>query len=400
MNNQVISLIERNADKELKAYFESMSHETPLDCHDEKVLLEHFLPAAVESYINRFRFSEDAEIIFIDKSPSNTRLRYINYYGLRPTTQRYIIEKNMVEAIRDFSRMRHFEDVDYLLDQGSDEAIRIYLANNRLEQDEQVIKVLHKKNPTLFREYVNKQLISDKIKQIVVEEKNTDAFKAIVFKFYRLFRTKSNKAKDFQKLMQNKLAAEALPSDLQVEILQSHNREFIMLLLQTCPLSEEAQEVLWKYNYDAEWLKFHVEHLYCMGGYRFTPNNEAKLFKALASKNLDDCLTQFRHQDDVSFVKFASSEAVKKYLKNFWLTDEAQVALISRGERPLIKEFISRFSPSHGMCWQAEVELVKLGSWEGVKDYISFHSICWEALSIIKKNKPDLAEEYYSKHPY
>ena len=400
MNNQVINLIERNADKELKAYFESMSHETPLDCHDEKVLLEHFPIAAVESYIHRFRFSEDAEILFMMKAPSSTRLSYINYYSLRPTTQRYIIDKNMIEALKDFARMRHFEDLDYFLEHGSDEALRIYLANNRLDQDEQVLKVLHRHNSTLFREYVNKHIISDAIKKTVVEEEDYDAFKAIVFKFYRLFRTKSRKAKDFATLMQNKLAAEALPSDLQVEILQSHNREFIILLLQTCPLSEEAQDVLWKYNYDAEWLKFHVEHLYCMGGYRFTPKNEEKLFKALASKNLDDCLTKFRQQDDVSFVKFASLDAVKKYVKNFWLTDDAQVALIDRGEGSLIKEFISRFSPEHGMCWQAEVELVKLGAWEAIKEYISFHSMCWEALSVIKENKPDLAEEYYSKHPY
>lgn len=400
MNKQVINLIERNADKELKAYFEDMSHETPLDCHEEKVLLEHFPIAAVESYINRFRFSEEAEKLFMDKAPSSTRLRYINYYGLRPTTQRYILEKNMVEAIKDFSRMRHFEDVDFLLEQGSDEAVRIYLANNRLEKDEQVLKVLHRKNPTLFREYVNKQVISENVKKVIVEEDDYDAFRAVVSKFYRLFRTKSRKAKDFKALMESKLAAEAISSDLQVEILQSHNRDFIMLLLQNCPLSAEAQEVLWKYNYDAEWLKFHVVHLYCMGGYRFTPANEEKLFKTLASKNLDDCLTQFRQQDDVSFVKFASINAVKKYIKNFWLTDEAQVALVDRGEGSLLKEFVSRFSPEHGMCWQAEVELVKLGAWDIIKEYISFHSMCWEALSAIKENKPELAEEYYSKHPY
>lgn len=400
MNNQIINLIERNADKELRAYFENMSHENPLDCHEEKVLLEHFLPAAVESYINRFRFSEDAEIMFIAKAPSGIRLSYINYYGLRPKTQRYIIEKNLVEAIKDFSRMRHFEDVDYLLEHGSDEAVRIYLANNRLEKDEQVIKVLHRKNYTLFREYVNKQIISNAVKRTVVEEEDYDAFKAIVFKFYRMFRTQSRKAKDFNRLMESKLAAEAIPSDLQVKILQSHNRDLIMLLLQACPLSKEAQETLWKYNYDAEWLKFHVEHLYCMGGYRFTPENEEKLFKTLASKNLDDCLTQFRHQDDVSFVKFASIKAVKNYIKNFWLTDEAQVALVDRGEGSLLKEFVSRFSASHGMCWQAEVELVKLGAWDAVKEYIFFHSMCWEALSQLKENQPELAEEYYSKHPY
>ncbi len=400
MNSSVIKLIERNADKELKAYFDNMSKEQPLDYQEEKVLLEHFLPSAVESYIKYFRFSEKAEILFIEKAPSVMRLNYINHYGLRPATQKYIIEKNLVEAIKDFSRMRHLEDVDHLLDKGSDEAVRIYLSNNRLEQDEQILKVLHRKNRTLFKEYVNKYVISDTLKEMIFAEKDYEGFKAIVFKFYRQFRTKSRKVQDFKTLMESKFAAEAIPSDLQIKILQSPDRDFVMLLLQTCPLSKEAQDVLWKYHYDAEWLKFHVEHLYCMGGYRFTPENETKLFKALASKNLDDCLTQFRHQDDISFVKYAGIEAVKKYIKSFWLTDEAQVALIQRGEGSLLKEFISRFSPEHGMCWQAEVELVKLGAWDVIKEYISFHSMCWEALSAIKENKPELAEEYYSKHPY
>ena len=52
------------------------------------------------------------------------------------------------------------------------------------------------------------------------------------------------------------------------------------------------------------------------------------------------------------------------------------------------------------MCWQAEVELVKLGATEAVRQYIAFHSMCWEALSLLKENFPAVAEEYYAKHPY
>ena len=51
-------------------------------------------------------------------------------------------------------------------------------------------------------------------------------------------------------------------------------------------------------------------------------------------------------------------------------------------------------------CWQAEVELVKLGAMEAVRQYIAFHSMCWEALSLLKENFPAVAEEYYAKHPY
>jgi len=64
MNNKIISLIERNADNELKAYFASLTSEEPLDLHEELVLLEHFSPAAVKSYINRFRFSKEPRPIF------------------------------------------------------------------------------------------------------------------------------------------------------------------------------------------------------------------------------------------------------------------------------------------------------------------------------------------------
>ena len=87
-------------------------------------------------------------------------------------------------------------------------------------------------------------------------------------------------------------------------------------------------------------------------------------------------------------------------MAGYWLSDDAQVALINRGNGELIKELISRYSPEHGMCWQAEVELVKLGAMEAVRQYIAFHSMCWEALSLLKENFPAVAEEYYAKHPY
>ncbi len=400
MNQNLIDLIERNADEEMKAYFGALGSENPLDCHEELVLLEHFSPVAVKSYINRFRFSETAEISFIDKAPADIRLAYVNYYGLRDATQKHVIKNNLRDAAKDFMRMRHFNDIDYLLDNGSPEIIRPYLSLNKLEKEEQVRKLLHADNNTLFYTYACKWYISENIKREIIEEQNFKAFEVIMYKFYRLFRQKSKKATDFNKLMASTLAAEMLPEDLQVEVLTSYNRSFIELLLKTTPLAPNAQDTLWRYNYDPEWLKFHVEHLYCLGGYRFTPENEVKLFKALASKSLDDCLTTFRQQDDTSFVKFASRSAVGKYVKNFWLSDDAQVALIARGESTLIKELVSRYSPEHGMCWQAEVELVKLFSEELIKEYMSFHSMCWEALQLLKEKSQPLVDYYYALHQY
>ena len=113
MNNKIISLIERNADNELKAYFESLTSEHPLDLHEELVLLEHFSPAAVKSYINRFRFSKDAEKVFVQIAPADIRLTYLNYYGLTEETQRCLIHCDKVEALRDFAKMRRLADPEY-----------------------------------------------------------------------------------------------------------------------------------------------------------------------------------------------------------------------------------------------------------------------------------------------
>ena len=397
--NKLLSLIERNAAEELQAYFASLPNGCPLDCHEEKVMLEHFCPAAVKSYINRFRFSESAEILFIGKAPADIRLAYLNYYGLREETQKHVINANLMDVIRDFVRLRHFDDVDYLLENGSNEAVRLYLSYNRLENDAQVEKLLRRDNPTLFAAYANKWYISENIKRLIFDERNLAAFRAVAYRFYRLYKKKAKQASDYGKLASS-LTAETLPADLQAAILGSYNREFIELLLKTCPLAEPAQAALWKHNFDAEWLKLHVEHLYGLGGYRFTPENEKELFKRLAKKDLDECLTAFRQKDDVSFMQCASTAAAKKYIKNFWLSDDAQVATVNRGNGELISELISRYSPEHGMCWQAEVAMVELGAMDAVRQYISFHTMCWQALEKLKANFPQVAEEYYARHPY
>ena len=56
------------------------------------------------------------------------------------------------------------------------------------------------------------------------------------------------------------------------------------------------------------------------------------------------------------------------------------MATVNRGNGELISELISRYSPEHGMCWQAEVAMVELGAMDAVRQYISFHTMCWQAL--------------------
>ncbi|MBO5285037.1 MAG: hypothetical protein J6B00_04085, partial [Alphaproteobacteria bacterium] len=106
------------------------------------------------------------------------------------------------------------------------------------------------------------------------------------------------------------------------------------------------------------------------------------------------------HQDDTVFVQNASEKAVLKYLEGFWLADEAQVALIARGNGTLIKKLISRYSPSHGLCWQAEVKLVEICSPEVIRLYTSFHTMCGQALEKLGQKSQSELEYYYSKHCY
>ncbi len=401
MAKKIITLIERNAADELKAYFENMPAERPLDCHEELVLLEHFLPEAVKSYINRFRLSEKAEIVFIGKAPRDMRQMYINYYGLSEAAQKFVVDNNLKEVAADFINLRRFWDDEYVLRNASDSILRPYVAQNVLEGDELVLLLLERSNSTLFQGYASKgRYISEAVVREVIASRNVKAFSALMYRFYNRFKQKARKADDFDKVMKG-LSEYALSEELQVEVLRSFNRGFVEILLKTCPLAPAAQDVLFMHNFDAQWLKLHISILYGVGGYRFTPENEPKLFKLLSSKNLDDCLTTFKLRDDVAFVRIASSAAVSKYVKDFWLSDDAQVALMRRGDAKLAKELISRYSPEHGLCWQAEVELAKLYSAEVIMAYISFHSICFDAQDVLRARKmEEVMASYFSHHPY
>lgn len=400
MSKKFISLVKHRNASELAAYFAALPKGKPLDKKDEMVLIENYLDAAVLSYIIRFRFSEDAEIAFLDKAPLHHRRTYINCYGLRPATQKLILDQGKDEICQDFIRMRRFEDVTYFLEHGSPAVIRAYLALNVLENDEQVLLLLHHKNSYLFKAYVDSgRFISETVQRAVIEERNISAFTALMYNFHRNFKKKARNL-TLEQMIEKQTPDVMLAEDLQLLVLDNANRMFVELMLKTTPLAVAAQKLMFERNFDAEWFRLHVEHLYGVAGYRFAQAEEERLFKILASKNLDDCLTKFRQRDDVSFVRLASSDAVVKYIKDFWLSDDAQVALLARGNADLAKKLISRYSPEHGLCWQAEVKLVELYSPEVIKLYVSFHSMCGEGLAKLEQKSREVYDFYYTRHPF
>lgn len=401
MAKKLVALIERNAESELRDYFASMSAEQPLDAPDEKVLLEYFPEVAVRSYINRFRFSKNAEIVFIKKAPHDMRQAYINYYGLCEDTQRYIVDNALNDAAMDFMKLRRFWDDEYVLENANDVIVRTYVRLNVLESDKLVLMLLERENETLFCDYVNKgRYISREICEEVVKQRYYKAFDALAYRFYNKFKRKAKQSVDCEKILAS-LADVMFDEELQERIILTFDRRFWEVLFKTTPLFPKAQDAIFRHNMDVQWLKLHVVMLYGRGGYRFTEENEKKLFKALASRNLDDCLTTFRHRDDVTFVQCASAMAVKKYLEDFWLSDEGQVALFKRGDAGLAEKLISRYTPEHGLCWQAEVVLAERYSNSVLQQYIAFHSMCFEALEVLKKReKTEVLKYYYSLHQY
>ena len=400
MKKNFVKLVGRSTNEELSAYFDDLGSETPLDYKEEKILLNQCNEPVIVAYFNRFRFSENAEVELLTKVSVAVLAMYINQYGLSLLAQRHVIDNNLLDVNRVFVKMRRYDDVDYLLDKGSATIISDYISYNPVENDNQLQKLLYHENTSLFTLYVNRgYFVSEAIKREIIENSLHHQFKAVAYRYYRAFRKKSNTAQDFSKLM-SKVAEYGLSEELQLLVLTLNDRMIVEQMLMTMPLCVNAQEFMFKRNFDPQWFKFHVEHLYGVGGYRFEADLEAKLFKTLASRNIDECLTKFRHRDDVSFVKCASSKALEKYIKDYWLTDDAQVALIDRGNADLIKIFLSRYNPEHGICWQAEVKLVSLCSSELIDFYISFHTMCWDALEILKNRMPELHAKYYTLHNY
>jgi len=303
---------------------------------------------------------------------------------------------------REFSEMRSFDDVDYLLEHGSPVVIDDFLRDHSVS-DAQLLTLAHHQNKSLFRGYVSRgkygRFISESVIEAIVNEQLESAFNAIVWQFGRNFKKRA-KTMSYEEMQSKHLDNIMLPAKFQVQVLKDCNRWMVEPLLKTTPLAVEAQDTLFKLNYDAEWLRIHVVNMYCVGGYRFKSQYEEKLFKALAKKNLDDCLLEFRHRDDVMFITYASPATVIKYLKERWPTDDGQVAALSRGIGEIARTLISRFTPEHGMCWQAEVKLVEIYSVEIINLYTVFHSMCAEALSLLRQKSEDGINFYYQHHSF
>lgn len=400
MKTKFQELIKRKDFDELKSYLAALPEGKPLDYPDEKTLIEQMSELATKAYLTRFRFSDKACCIFIRKATRPLRRAYINRYGLPQIVQKLIIDENLIDAASDFTEMHFFDDVEYLLKHGSAEIIRQHITRTNLRDDEQVLALLHNKNSSLFGSYVSKgYYISDKVMLTIIQENNLKAFRTVIARQYRIFKKLARKLTIEE--IRVKHADEAILSEeLQVAVLEEFEPSMTEVLLKNTLLYPEAQKFMLSHNFDAHWLKLHVSHLYGIAGYRFIPELEPALFKALSLKGMDDCLTQFRQQDDQTFVRYASPAAVIKYIKSFWLTDEAQIAVFRTGNTKVMEALISRFSPEHGMCWQAEVEMVKMCSPETIQKYISFHTMCREALELLQKKCLDMFNYYFTKHQY
>lgn len=409
MKKKFIQLIERNSVEELRSYFDDLPAEKPLDSEDELIMLDHFNPEVVMSFTYRFRFSQKGEIRFIQVAPANVRRTYINYRGLWSTTQKYVIDNNLVEVARDFSEMRMFDDVDYLLEHGSPAMISDCMRYHVLENDDQVLALARHECTSLFRGYVSYgkygRFVSDAVLTEIVNNELSSAFNAVVWQYGRNFKKRA-KTQTYEQMKAKHLDNIAIPGVLQVAVLKSGNRWMIEPLLKTTPLVPEAQAVLFEMNFDAQWLKIHVVNMYCVGGYRFEPQYEELLFKALAKKNLDECLISFKLRNDdkvggdVIFAENASPETLIKFIKEHWLSDAGQVAALKRGLGDVARVFISRFTPEHGMCGEAEVVLVTFYPVEVINLYTVFHSMCSEALSLLRQKSEEGISFYYQHHAY
>jgi len=401
MDRKFQALIKRRNVDELKSYFEALPDGKPLNFPDEKLLLAQAdNELAVMAYFKKFPFSDEAVKLFLNVASEPMRRSYINRYGLPWGAQKYVIDNKMTAVASDFTQMHFFDDVDYLLSHANPEMIRMHISKTKLNKEAQVLKLLHNENSSLFIAYVAKgYFISDKVIKVVIEEHKVKALKAILSRQHRQFK-KLAKKHDIDDIRKNFADEAILSEELQVAVLEDFNALTTEFMLMCSPLFPKAQEFVITRNFDAYLLKIHVSSLYGQAGYRFDQKWEPALFKALSLKGMDDCLMQFCQQDDVVFVRYASAETAIKFIKSCWLSDEAQVVLMQRGNSEIINAFISRFTPEHGMCQEAEVEMVKICSPDTIKRYVSFHTMCREALELLHKKCLEVFNYYFTVHPY
>ena len=147
-------------------------------------------------------------------------------------------------------------------------------------------------------------------------------------------------------------------------------------------------------------LLVHTSSLYGKANYCFEADEEEKLFNILVKKGYENSLTSVRLKNEETFFQIASSNAIRKYFLKFWPTDEGQLVIMKRRNPSLVKELINLCTPDHGLCWEAEVLMVKIYNEDVLNAYISFHTLCSEALEILKKKKPEIHNFYFTKHQF
>lgn len=262
-----------------------------------------------------------------------------------------------------------------------------------------MLGLLRNPNRSLFPMYVNKgNKVPDTVLKEVVKGRHIHAFKIIAVCYHRRFKELA-KRMTFAEIIRQKPADIMFSEEIQLLVLDSGEQLMWQIMLCNMPLWPNVQKELHERQFEFDWFKMHVVHLYGMAGYRFEPQTEELMLAKLGCKNIDDCMRQFGQQNDASFVSVVSAMTAAQFCNEHWLSDDAQVSVIWRRDQ-VINVLIRRFTPEHGMCWRAEVEMAKICPAVTIKMYIEFHSMCSEALNVLKMRFPELHYFYYTRHAY
>lgn len=396
-----VALLKQKSQEEIGVFFNDLIRKKQLHVDDELVMLKMAPMSTVQSYVKLYNFSsEKSEIEFIKRAPIKLRKSYIDYYGLYWKTQKYVIDHNLSEIAYDFMLTRRFDDELYLITSKQGGIIHAYIKIYTLKET-LVLQLVNYENENMICSYINNlHYISDNVKNEIVRQKKYSAF----FHLMRIFREKfyelSPSATNYQQLIAEKLADYYLPVSLQIELINNWDKNFADSLMRSIPLVPEVQRLIFKNKIDADMLLVHTSSLYGKANYCFEADEEEQLFNILVKKGYENSLTSVRLKNEETFFQIASSNAIRKYFLKFWPTDEGQLVIMKRRNPSLVKELINLCTPDHGLCWEAEVLMVKIYNEDVLNAYISFHTLCSEALEILKKKKPEIHNFYFTKHQF
>ncbi len=397
------------------------SEEPPLelDLQGQMRLVKKGPVSEAKAYFRYFRFDPKVEEVFVEKADQKSRMDYINRYGLYGSTVKHIIDQSkkcdeqlnvqLMAVMSDFIKLRHFvDDVDYLLNNASDQMLDLYLREVQLVGDEEVLKLLKRaeSNPSLFASYVNHgRYISNDIVMTIVSSRNYQAFEAIAWRMYRRFKEKAQEV-SYQEMLAKDDSEVMFPREIQWAVFCLEDDHLIRVMVERTPLVSDIQEPMFSGERGMELFRAHISNVYGIGGYRFEEGLEQMLFDKFAqASGADDAFKKFCDIDPVTYVRYASYKACLTYLKELkekgrWLDDSAQVALVCRQNADLTATFVSTFNSEHGMCWEAEIKFAQVGSAEVIRSYVEFHTMCGEALDVLRQRFPELIEFYNNRHQW